>query len=119
MRAHRERLARLDQEIANVEGEIDKLMQVTGELGDLDALAGAVEAALEALAEAEMRTQDAEAAHHAARQTLEGSRNPLNDADKKVQRLETEARTISKILNGESEESVAADHRRHQRRERF
>jgi len=102
VRAHRERLARLDQEIANVHGEIDKLMQVTGGLGDLDALAGAVEAALDALADAEALTQAAESAHLAARQTLEGSRNPLNDADKKVQRLETEARTISKILNGES-----------------
>src|SRR5207302_10928038 len=30
----------------------------------------------------------------------DAARNPLNEADKRVQRLETEARTISKLVNG-------------------
>src|SRR6185312_4822016 len=42
------------------------------------------------------------AAHVVARQTLEASRSPLTEAEKRVQRLETEARTISKIVNGET-----------------
>src|SRR5258706_1863074 len=42
-----------------------------------------------------------EAGHAEARQKLEGVRAPLNEADKRVQRLETEARTISKLVNGE------------------
>ena len=33
---------------------------------------------------------------------LEAARGPLNEADKRVQRLETEARTISKLVNGET-----------------
>ncbi|HEY0331043.1 MAG TPA: chromosome segregation protein SMC [Rhodopseudomonas sp.] len=102
VRTHRERLARLDNEIANVEAEISKLTQLTGGLGDLEALQGAVEAALEALAESEALAQASESGHVAARQALEASRAPLAEAEKKVQRLETEARTISKILNGES-----------------
>ena len=47
--------------------------------------------------------------HRAARppmspraQKLEASRAPLSEADKRVQRLETEARTISKLVNGET-----------------
>src|SRR6202030_3092955 len=43
-----------------------------------------------------------EAGHIDARSRLEAARAPLNEADKRVQRLETEARTISKIVNGET-----------------
>ena len=43
-----------------------------------------------------------EAAHVTARAKLEASRGPLADADRRVQRLETEARTISKLVNGET-----------------
>ena len=38
VRTHRDRVARLDQEIANVEAESSKLAQATHGLGDLDAL---------------------------------------------------------------------------------
>ncbi|MGY4472181.1 chromosome segregation ATPase [Bradyrhizobium sp. LB9.1b] len=61
-----------------------------------------VENAEQTLAASEAAAQDSEAAHVAARQTLESSRSPLVEADKRVQRLDTEARTISKILNGET-----------------
>ncbi|MFL6836277.1 MAG: chromosome segregation protein SMC, partial [Bradyrhizobium sp.] len=102
VRTHRDRLARLDQEIANVEAEEQKLAQETGNLGDLAALAGAMETAQQTLAESEGAAQASETHHVAARQTLEASRGPLTDAEKRVQRLETEARTISKIVNGET-----------------
>jgi chromosome segregation protein len=102
VRTHRDRLARLDQEIANVELEVEKLAQQTIGLGDLDALTGAVEAAQESLAQSEAIVQGSEAAHVAARQKLEASRAPLAEADKRVQRLETEARTIAKLVNGET-----------------
>ena len=102
VRTHRERLARLDQEIANVAADEQKLAQETGNLGDLDALAGAMETAQQSLAESEAAAQANEAHHVAARQTLEASRAPLTEAEKRVQRLETEARTISKIVNGET-----------------
>lgn len=102
VRTHRDRLARLDQEIANVQAEETWLAQETGNLGDIDALAGAMETAQETLAASEAAAQANEAGHVAARARLEASRSPLAEADKRVQRLETEARTISKLVNGET-----------------
>lgn len=98
----RARIARLDQDIAQVNAETEKLNQATGGLGDVNALAAAIEQAQAALAEAEQAARNSEAAHIAARQTLEASRSPLSEAEKRVQRLETEARTISKLLHGET-----------------
>src|SRR5213078_4677672 len=102
VRTHRDRLARLDQEIASVQADEQKLSDETGNLGDLDALAAAMETAQETLAVSEAAAQANEAGHVAARAKLEASRSPLTEADKRVQRLETEARTISKLVNGET-----------------
>ncbi|MGY3412152.1 chromosome segregation protein [Bradyrhizobium sp. GM5.1] len=102
VRTHRDKLARLDQEISNVAAEEQKLTEETGGFGDLDELTATVESAEQTLAASEAAAQASEAAHVAARQTLESSRSPLVEADKRVQRLDTEARTISKILNGET-----------------
>ena len=102
VRTHRDRLARLDQEIASVQADEQKLSDETGNLGDLDALAAAMETAQETLAVSEAAAQASETGHVAARQKLEASRAPLTEADKRVQRLETEARTISKLVNGET-----------------
>lgn len=102
VRTHRDRLARLDQDIVNVEGEVEKLAAETGGLGDLNELAAAMEAAAETVLVSEATTQTSEAAHVSARAALEASRAPLADAEKRVQRLETEAKTISKIVNGET-----------------
>src|SRR6476661_6851799 len=102
VRTHQERLARLDQEIGNVRSDEEKLAQETSGLGDLAEFAGAMETAQQHLAQSEAAAQSSEAGHVAARQKLETSRAPLNEADKRVQRLETEARTISKLVNGET-----------------
>jgi chromosome segregation protein len=102
VRTHRDRLARLDQEIANVQAEETRLAQETGNLGDIDALAATMETAQQTLAESEAAVQANESHHVAARQTLESSRSPLAEAEKRVQRLETEARTISKLVNSET-----------------
>jgi chromosome segregation protein len=102
VRTHSNRLARLDQDIANVERDEQKLAADTSALGDLAALATAMEAAQQLLAMSEGAAQASEAGHVAARAKLESARAPLNEADKRVQRLETEARTISKLVNGET-----------------
>jgi len=99
VRTHAERLARLDQDIANVQAEERKLAEETGGMGDIAELAAATEHAQQNLAESEAAAQASEAAHVAARAKLEASRAPLNEADKRVQRLETEARTIAKLVN--------------------
>ena len=102
VRTHRDRLARLDQDIANVERDELKLDVETSGMGDLEALAAAMETAQQGLAEAESAAQESEAGHVDARARLEAARAPLAEADKRVQRLETEARTISKLVNGET-----------------
>jgi len=102
VRGHRDRLARLDQEIASVEHDEQKLAQETAGLGDIAALAISMTTAQHDLAQAEATAQTSEAAHVAARSRLDASRGPLAEADKRVQRLETEARTIAKIVNGET-----------------
>jgi chromosome segregation protein len=99
VRSHRDRLSRLDQDIADVQAEEHKLQQETGAIGDLAELAAATVNAQQNLAESEAAAQASEAAHLSARAKLEASRSPLNEADKRVQRLETEARTISKLVN--------------------
>jgi len=100
VRGHRDRLARLDQDIADVHAEEQKLAEETGGFGDLATLAATMENAQRGVAQAEVSAQAAEAGHLAARQRLEGSRAPLAEADKRVQRLETEARTIAKLVTG-------------------
>src|SRR6202140_4524580 len=102
VRSHRDRLARLDFDIANVGNEEQKLGQETSGLGDLSALADAMESAQQSLAPSEAAAQMSEAGHAAARQKLDAARAPLNEADKRVQRLETEARTIAKPVNRET-----------------
>src|SRR5262249_4299082 len=95
VRSHRDRLSRLDHDIANVQAEEQKLAQETSGLGDLATLAAATETVQRNLAQSEAAAQASETAHAAARQKLESSRAPVVEADKRVQRLETEARTIS------------------------
>jgi chromosome segregation protein len=102
VRTHRDRLARLDQDIAGVRREEEKLEQETSGLGNLANLAAVMEMAQQTLMQSELAAQASEAAHAAARQRVESARAPLNEADKRVQRLETEARTISKLVNGET-----------------
>ena len=61
-------------------------------------LATALTAAQAALAEAESATHAAEAAHAHAREEVDAARSPLANAERQVQRLETEAKTIGKLL---------------------
>ncbi|HEU5017817.1 MAG TPA: chromosome segregation SMC family protein [Pseudolabrys sp.] len=96
VRQHGERAARLDAELVEIERELAALQAADGP--DLAALAAAVDAAQAAIAAAETAAVDAEGAHAAARQQLEAARGPLADAERKAQRLETEAKTLSKVL---------------------
>jgi chromosome segregation protein len=65
---------------------------------DLAPFAKAAEAA-QAATEAEAAAVRAEAAHSAARQALEVARAPLVEAERRAQRLDTEARTLAKLLH--------------------
>src|SRR6202007_1375293 len=67
-----------------------------------EALATALMQAQTALGEAEEAARAAETAHAHARDEIDAARAPLAAAEKRVQRLETEAKTISKLLAVES-----------------
>ena len=86
IREHDERAARLGNEMAEIERELAGL-----QLSDN-------ERAQAALSEAEAAAVAAEAAHNAAREQLEAARAALSEAERRTQRLETEAKTLSKVL---------------------
>jgi chromosome segregation protein len=96
---HAQRAEKLEAELANIEAGL--AATGSGE-PDLPALAAALATAQTALAEAESTARDAETAHTAAREQIDAARNPLAAAERGVQRLETEAKTIGKLLAVES-----------------
>ncbi len=99
LRDYEQRLERLAAELTNIETGL--AATGTGE-PDLAALNEALAAAQAMLAGAESNAQAAEAAHGGARERLESARVPLAAAERRVQRLETEAKTIGKLLAVES-----------------
>ncbi len=99
LREHQERATRLEAEFVNIEAG---LAATDSGAPDLPALAAAVAEAQAALAEAETAAHAAEAAHRRAREDIDAARAPLAAAEKNMQRLETEAKTIRKLLAVES-----------------
>ena len=95
LRDHEQRAERLEAEFTNVEAG---LAATDSGQPDLDGLATALTAAQAALAEAESATHAAEATHARAREDVDAARSPLANAERQVQRLETEAKTIGKLL---------------------
>src|SRR6266481_3936100 len=97
VREHGERATRQADEIAAVEAELAAI-SAAGR-ADLAPLSAAAEAAQTAAADAETAAVRTEAAHSAARQALDAARGPLAEAERRAQRLETEARTLAKLLH--------------------
>jgi chromosome segregation protein len=93
IRNHGERAARLNDEVGGVERDLASLR------GSQDgALDEALSGAQAALNEAEAAAVAAEGAHVAAREEVEAARTALAEAERRTQRLETEAKTLSKVL---------------------
>jgi chromosome segregation protein len=99
LRDHEQRAARLEAELANIDSG---LAATDSGRPDLAALAEAVAIAQTALTAAESAARKAEVNHNTARETLDAARVPLDTAERRVQRLETEAKTIGKLLAVES-----------------
>ena len=95
LREHEERAARLDAEFVNIDAG---LAATDSGAPDLSGLAAALAAAQARLAEAENTAHGAEAAHRRAREDIDAARAPLAAAERSVQRLDTEAKTIGKLL---------------------
>jgi chromosome segregation protein len=97
--AQSKRRTSLDQELSGVEAELTQLGVSTAGRPDLVALSQAADTAQAAVTEAEVVAVRAEAAHSAARQALDAARDPLLEAERRVQRLDTEAKTLAKLLH--------------------
>ena len=95
IKAEAERISRFDSELGNIEAG---LAAAAESRPDLDAMAAAAETAMAAVTHAGEAAVAAESAHVNARKTLEGARQPLTEAERAVQRLETEAKTLMKLL---------------------
>ncbi|MBI3436160.1 MAG: chromosome segregation protein SMC [Proteobacteria bacterium] len=98
-REHGERAAKLAAELAEIAAERARVEAAAQADIGLAALAASVAAANAAVAEAEAAALRSEAAHSASRQALDVARQPLATADRRAQRLETEAKTLAKVLH--------------------
>ena len=92
------RATRLEAELRRVLGEVERLAGEQSLLADLDAARALVEEAEAVFAASEAKASAARAAHTAAREVDERNRTPLAAAEREAQRLETEARTLSKLV---------------------
>src|SRR3989440_1491476 len=99
---HSVRLMRLEGQIGEVEGELASLDKPENGAPDVMALASAAEAAQSAVAQAEAAALRAEAAHSGARQALDVARTPLAEAERRVGRLEAEAKALAKLIDVEA-----------------
>ena len=99
---HSVRLMRLEAQIGEVENELADLDKPENGSPDIAALAAAAEAARAAVDQAEAAALRAEAAHSGARQALDVARGPLAEAERRVNRLEAEAKALAKLIDVEA-----------------
>jgi chromosome segregation protein len=92
------RHARFIEECATIERERAALQVAGADEAAHRAEAQALDALNAALGEAEEQTLEAEAEHARAREAEARARGPLDEAERKAQRLETEVRTLTKLL---------------------
>ncbi len=96
LRSEADRLARLDGEIAALDVEASTL---SGDDDQFMRASADVAAAQETLAAADARALRAEAARSTAVQAMPLARTPLAEAERRLRELETEARTLAKVLH--------------------
>jgi chromosome segregation protein len=96
---HETRRRRLERELGQITTELDQLMADAARAVDLDGLAAAMASAQAAVTAAEAEALRAEAAQSAARQALDVARQPLGEAERSVHRLDTEAKTLARVLH--------------------
>lgn len=99
LRESSERRDRLIRQISDVERDLSGVAAQIAALADPQEKQSLVEAAEAALDEAEESAMAAEATVEAARQREAERRQPLQDARSELGRIETEARTLAKMIN--------------------
>jgi len=93
------RIARFEKEAADIQTRRDSLMAQAGDSQDGARLTQAVEAALAVLAQTESSVNACEAAVRLARQTESDKRQAHEEKRRHAERLQTEVRTLSKLLD--------------------
>ncbi len=93
-----DRKMRLERQMDEANRELSAIGEKISSLPDPDEKRDVVEAGEQALADAEAAIQGVEQALAAARQTEALSRSPVDQARAKLNAIETEARTISRML---------------------
>ena len=96
------RLSRFELELSGLERERRALPGVEAEEAAFQEAAATLDALSDELAEAEEQALAAEAAQVRAREVEAAARGPLNEAERRAQRLETEVRTLSNLLGSNS-----------------
>ncbi len=94
-----ERFTRAEAQLAQADRELAAINEAAG-VGDLDGLRGRFKQASEALAAAESAAAASEARAAAAREAETKARPGLAEAERASQRLDTEIRTLRKLLDG-------------------
>ncbi len=117
VRTHRDRLARLDQEIANVASEEQKLAQETSGFGDLAELSGIMETAQQSLGG--IRSHGAGQRSRPCRCPRQAGSRPRAAQRGRQARAAARDRSAHHLEAGQqrNQEPVAADHRRRHRRQ--
>ncbi|CAN2535221.1 Chromosome+partition+protein+Smc [Methylocapsa aurea] len=98
LREETQRVSRFEAELTRVETEFALIAGQGGAVEEVERLAESLEMASEAAHEADETALMAEAAAIEAREAESLSRQPLAEAEKRAGRLETEARTLEKLL---------------------
>ena len=101
-------LTRLDGQRADIQAETERLSGATDRAAEIAALAEAVTVAETALAEAERAATAAEGVREAARARETASQGPMREAEQALKELETEHRTLQRLLTPHGDRSVSA-----------
>ena len=99
LREEKDRVQRFQAEQDKLQRELALIEETHGNAADLVAMAEEIEALEMASMEADDRAQAARAAHAEAREREAALRGPLAEADRAAQRLETEVRTLAKLVS--------------------
>ncbi|MBD8893038.1 chromosome segregation protein SMC [Roseibium litorale] len=95
----RQRCERLSAQVSEARQALDQLLAELSAIDGMSERQEEVEMAGEALAEAEAGVEEAEECTRLAREGEQLARQPLAEAEKALSALETEARTLEKVLN--------------------
>jgi chromosome segregation protein len=96
------RVARFEAELTRLETEFALIAAQGGGAEEVARLEQAYEMAGEEAQAADLAAQEREEAHRQARESEAGARAPLEAAERRAQRLETEVRTLEKLLQSGS-----------------